>query len=141
MKRWELGLIFGNYSAGLFLDSAQPVERGNRHEGDHALGVSRNIQTAARSAVATPEPIAMMDDRALLEQRVAWLEREMVRLLWAAISAGSFIAGGIAYRFTVDSLGGLGALGIAVAAWIATGWYLHRHEFGGAPAHIKLIDP
>jgi hypothetical protein len=42
MKRWELGLIFGNYSAGLFLDSAQPVERGNRHEGDQALGVSRH---------------------------------------------------------------------------------------------------
>jgi hypothetical protein len=58
----------------------------------------------------------MTDERTLLEQRVAWLEREMVRLLWAP-------------------------LGIAIAAWGIAGWYLQRHEFRGAPAHVKLMDP
>jgi hypothetical protein len=82
----------------------------------------------------------MNDERVSLEQRIAWLEREMVRVLWAAIGGFSLLAGGIAYRFAVDSFGGLGAFGIAVV-WVLTGWYLHRHEFGGSPAHIKLMDP
>jgi hypothetical protein len=83
----------------------------------------------------------MNDERVLLEHRIAWLEREMVRLLWAAIGGFSLLAGGIAYRLTEDSFGGLGAFGIALVAWVLTGWYLHRHEFRGAPAHVKDMDP
>jgi hypothetical protein len=82
----------------------------------------------------------MTDERTLLEQRVAWLEREMVRLLWALIGLSSLFIGGVAYTVTVDRFGGLGALGIAIAAWGIAGWYLQRHEFRGAPAHVKLMD-
>jgi hypothetical protein len=83
----------------------------------------------------------MNDERKLLEQRLAWLEREMIRLLWAAIGGLSLVVGGIAYTATINSFGGLGAFGIAVVAWAISGWYLHRHEFRGAPAHVKLMDP
>jgi hypothetical protein len=83
----------------------------------------------------------MNDERALLEQRIAWLEREMVRLIWAAIGGLGLFAGFLTYKSTVDSLGGLGAFGIAIVAWAIVGWYLHRHEFKGAPAHVKLMDP
>jgi len=83
----------------------------------------------------------MTDERALLEHRIAWLEREMVRLIWAAIGGLSLVIGGLAYGATVDSLGGLGAFGVAVVAWALSGWYLHRHEFRGAPERVKLMDP
>jgi hypothetical protein len=83
----------------------------------------------------------MNDERAMLEQRIAWLEREMVRLLWAAMTALGLLFGGLAYRFTVDSFGGLGALGFAVVVWLIVGLYLHRHEFRGAPVHVKRMDP
>jgi hypothetical protein len=83
----------------------------------------------------------MNDERALLEHRIAWLEREMVRLIWAAISGLSFAMGGLAYGATVNSFGGLGAFGVAVVAFLASACYLHRHEFRGAPEHIQLMDP
>ena len=83
----------------------------------------------------------MNDERALLEQRVAWLEREMIRLLYAAMGALSLLAGGLAYGFTVDAVGGWVAFGFAFVAWLIVGWYLHRHEFKGAPAHIRRMDP
>jgi hypothetical protein len=83
----------------------------------------------------------MNNERALLEHRIAWLEREMVRLIWAAIGGLSLMAGGIAYTTAVAGFGGLNAFGIAVVVWAITGWYLHRHEFKGAPERIKLMDP
>jgi hypothetical protein len=81
------------------------------------------------------------DERKLLEQRLVWLEREMIRLLYAVIGGLGLLIGGIAYGVTVDSFGGLGAFGIAVVAWVICGWYLRRTEFRGAPAHVKLMDP
>jgi hypothetical protein len=83
----------------------------------------------------------MKDERVSLEHRIAWLEREMVRLLWAAIGALSLLAGGIAYRLTVDNFGDLAAFGFAFGAWLIVGWYLHRHELRGAPEHVKDMDP
>jgi hypothetical protein len=83
----------------------------------------------------------MQDERVLLEHRIAWLEREMVRLIWTAIGVLSFVTGGLAYAATVNSLGGLGAFGVAVVAWWIMGWYLKRHEFRGAPERIQFMDP
>jgi hypothetical protein len=83
----------------------------------------------------------MNDEHALLEHRIAWLEREMVRLIWALLSAGSLLSGGAAYRLTVDTMGVFGAIGIAVVVVVIVAWYLHRHEFGGAPEHVKDMDP
>jgi hypothetical protein len=36
-------------------------------------------------------------ERTSLEQRIAWLEREMVRMLYGVIGAVSLLAGGVAY--------------------------------------------
>jgi hypothetical protein len=83
----------------------------------------------------------MNDERILLEQRVAWLELKMVRLIWAAIGVVSLGIGFVAYILTVDHFGGLGAFGFAVISWVVVGWYLKRSEFKGSPAHIKLIGP
>jgi len=58
-----------------------------------------------------------LNERTSLEQRIAWLERQMVRLLWAAIGGLSLVIGGIAYSVTIGSFGGLGAFGIAIVAW------------------------
>ena len=60
----------------------------------------------------------MNDEHALLEHRIAWLEREMVRLIWALLSAGSLLSGGAAYRLTVDTMGVIGAIGIAVVVGV-----------------------
>jgi hypothetical protein len=81
----------------------------------------------------------MTDDS--LERRVAWLEWKMVRVLWGAIGGLSMLAGIIAYRIAVDTVGEWGALSIGVVVWLIVGWYLHRTEFRGAPAHVKLMDP
>jgi hypothetical protein len=83
----------------------------------------------------------MNDERVSLEQRIAWLELEMVRLLWATIGGVSLLAGGLAFTLTVDTFGGLGAFGFAVGVWLIVGWYLRRHEFRGAPAHVERMDP
>jgi hypothetical protein len=83
----------------------------------------------------------MNDERALLEHRIAWLEREMVRLLWALIGGLSLLAGGVAYRLAVDTVGVLGAIGFAIFVWAILAWYCHRHEFRGAPKHVKDMDP
>jgi hypothetical protein len=83
----------------------------------------------------------MNDEHVSLEQRIAWLEREMVRLLWAAIGGMGLLMGGLAYKLTVDAFGGLVAFGFAIGVWLLVGWYLHRHEFRGAPAHVKRMDP
>jgi hypothetical protein len=48
----------------------------------------------------------MNDERALLEQRIAWLERKVVRLLWIIIGIISFMAGFFTYKATVEELGG-----------------------------------
>jgi hypothetical protein len=83
----------------------------------------------------------MNDERVSLEQRVAWLEREMVRLLWALIGGLSLLFGGLAYRLAVDTAGVLGAIGFAIVVVAILAWYCHRHEFRGAPEHVKDMDP
>jgi hypothetical protein len=83
----------------------------------------------------------MVDERTLLERRVAWLEVAIVRLIWAAIGIASFGAGAIVYAMTVNHVGSLVAFGLGVVVWLMVGWYLHHIEFRGAPEHVKLMDP
>src|SRR5205085_2301547 len=101
--------------------------RGSLDEGASAGGIP-----GARSGILTPQPVlgedvvnpvpgvlfgmhllqqalwcgtgeeGMNDERKLLEQRLAWLEREMIRLLWAAIGGLSLVVGGIAYTATIN---------------------------------------
>ena len=83
----------------------------------------------------------MDDERALLEQRIRWLEWKVVRLLWFSISVVSFMAGYFVYNTTVEQLGGLTAFGCAAAVWLIITLYLKRVEFKGAPKSIEFIDP
>jgi hypothetical protein len=82
----------------------------------------------------TDDPYANIRE---LEQRVAWLERELVGVLFALIAALGLLGGAFVYWMTVESFGGLIAFGCAVVAWVAIGLYLRRHHFRGAPKHIR----
>jgi len=92
---------------------------------------------------ALPRNGAMNDERTLLDKRIAWLEYQVVRLVWGVIALASLLVGYVAYTATVDylHLGRWVALGVAVAAWLIAGWWLERTEFKGAPGHINYIDP
>jgi hypothetical protein len=74
-----------------------------------------------------------------MSQRLAWLERKMVRLLWAYISATTAFLGWIiaSALFTDPPYGWAAFFGI----WIVGGFILQRYEFKGAPEHIMDIDP
>jgi hypothetical protein len=77
----------------------------------------------------------------LLEQRVAWLEAKVVRLLWTMITVLSLMLGGSAFISTFGYIGGWGAFGCAVAVWVVAYLSLLRNELSGAPKHIHNIDP
>jgi hypothetical protein len=80
------------------------------------------------------------DEIEKLNERVAWLERKMVRVLWLLISATSaFLAFVIAY--TIDKSLGWPAIIVAAGIWFTAGLILQRQEFKGAPKHIQFIDP
>jgi hypothetical protein len=57
----------------------------------------------------------MTDDRA----RIVWLERALVRMLWALISAASMALGLLVYAFAVDTVGVLVAFGFGLACLLA----------------------
>ncbi len=45
----------------------------------------------------------------------------------------------VGYSFNKD-LGWL-SVPLGIVVWLAVGFYLHRHEFKGAPEHVKDMDP
>jgi hypothetical protein len=75
-----------------------------------------------------------------LKQRIDWLERKMVRVLWLLVSVTSG-----AFAFVVassfKSYLGWASLLLGFGLWIALGLILQRQEFKGAPGHIEFIDP
>lgn len=75
-----------------------------------------------------------------LNERVAWLERKMVRVLWLLISATSGFVGFIV-AYTIDKAFGWPSIAIAVGVWVTVGLIMQRQEFKGAPKHIQFIDP
>lgn len=84
----------------------------------------------------------MTDDEEIkkLYERVAWLERKMVRLLWFAISAASAFFGWTVANVLFPEKGWLWAI-VFGGIWVTAGLILQRHEFKGAPKHIEFIDP
>ncbi|MGJ4929081.1 hypothetical protein ACQR1I_04705 [Bradyrhizobium sp. HKCCYLS2038] len=74
-----------------------------------------------------------------LRERVAWLERKMVRVLWLLISATSAFAG-IIVAHTIDPSFGLPSIVMGVATWLIAAFIVHRQEFKGSPEHIDFID-
>ena len=82
----------------------------------------------------------MQDRIAELNQRVAWLERKMVRVLWVLISVSSaFVSFVVAY--TIDGSLGWPSILVAIGVWLVLGFVVQRQEFKGAPQHIEFIDP
>jgi uncharacterized membrane protein len=74
-------------------------------------------------------------------QRIAWLERKMVRLLWALTSVVSLFAGWLVSHAVFGDSPGWLKVGVFVAIWLVVGWILIRMELKGAPEHIEYIDP
>jgi len=75
-----------------------------------------------------------------LNERVAWLERKMVRVLWLLASVTSAFAGFVV-AYTIDKSYGWPAIIVGLGTWITLGIFLSRHELKGAPKHIEFIDP
>ncbi len=75
-----------------------------------------------------------------LDERVAWLERKMVRVLWLLVSITSAFAGFVV-AYTVDKSFGWPSIVLAIGVWFTVGIVLQKHEFKGAPKHIEFIDP
>ena len=73
-------------------------------------------------------------------ERVAWLERKMVRLLWLAISGGAAFFGWTAANFVSAEKGWLWAV-VFGGVWVTLALVVQRQEFKGAPKHIEFIDP
>ncbi len=75
-----------------------------------------------------------------LSERVAWLERKMVRVLWLLVSVTSAFAGFVV-AYTIDKSFGWPSILVAIGIWITASFVLQRQEFKGAPKHIEFIDP
>lgn len=82
----------------------------------------------------------MQDEIEKLNERVAWLERKMVRVLWLLISATSAFTGFVV-AYTIDKSLGWPSILVASGIFFTSGLILHRQEFKGAPKHIQFIDP
>lgn len=80
------------------------------------------------------------DEANSLNERVAWLEREMVRVLWLLVSVTSAFVGFVV-AYTIDKSLGWPSMLVAIRVWLTAGILLQRHEFKGAPKHIEFIDP
>jgi hypothetical protein len=75
-----------------------------------------------------------------LNERVAWLERKMVRVLWLLVSMTSAFVGFVV-AYTIDKSLGWFSIVVASGIWITLGFIVSRQEFKGAPKHIEFIDP
>ena len=88
----------------------------------------------------------MTEQRALthaqqVEQRLAWLEHKMVRVLWLLISVTAMGIGLLTYFVVGGKDGGWVAVAVGIVVWMFVGWVLQRSEFKGAPSRIRFIDP
>lgn len=80
------------------------------------------------------------DEADQLAERVAWLERKMIRVLWLLVSVTSAFAGFVV-AYTIDRSFGWPSIIVAIGVWITASFIVQRHEFKGAPKHIQFIDP
>ena len=82
-----------------------------------------------------------MTDGAEIKQRIEWLERKMVQVLWGMVSLVSAGVGVAISVITVDAEHVLLRIAVWLVSWLLIGWFLQRNVFKGAPAHIRFIDP
>lgn len=82
----------------------------------------------------------MQTETEKLYERVAWLERKMVRVLYFNIALASMFAGFVV-TYNIDSSFGWISILAGVGVWLILSLILQRQEFKGAPKHIDYIDP
>jgi hypothetical protein len=82
-----------------------------------------------------------MTNRDEVAERLDWLERKVVRLLYAAISAASLFVGWVLADAVVGDRTSWSWSAVLLGTWIILGFVLQRYEFRGAPRRIDLIDP
>jgi hypothetical protein len=80
------------------------------------------------------------DEVKSLNERIAWLERKMVRVLWLLVSVTSAFAG-LFIAYVLDTSLGWPSIGVGIVTWLTLAFFLQRQEFKGAPQHIEFIDP
>jgi len=81
------------------------------------------------------------DEIKQIYQRIAWLERKMVRVIWALTSAVSLFAGGLVSHAVFGDSPEWVKVGVFVAICFVANWVFIRMELKGAPEHIEYIDP
>jgi hypothetical protein len=81
----------------------------------------------------------MQDEVDSLRDRVAWLERKMVRVLWLLVSMTSAFVGFVV-AYTIDKSFGWPSIVVAAGIWLTLGLVFSRQEFKGAPRHVEFID-
>ena len=77
----------------------------------------------------------MVDD----QERIAWLERQMVQILRVMITGISLLAGWVVANTTVGDTHGWLWFAVAVGVWLLVGVIIERSTFRRAPSHIKFI--
>jgi hypothetical protein len=75
---------------------ARPPIRPRRSRHRSAVDHLADEVRAGRRKLVDPVR-AVHDERKLLEQRLAWVEREVTRVLWTLIGGLSLMAGGVVY--------------------------------------------
>jgi hypothetical protein len=81
-----------------------------------------------------------MSNSVELNERIGWLERKMVQVLWLLISVVSGFFGWVVTS-VIDAQHNWLRIAAFVVVWLVVGWFLQRHTFKGAPDHIQFIDP
>jgi membrane protein YdbS with pleckstrin-like domain len=77
-------------------------------------------------------------------ERLAWLERKMVQVLYLLINAGSWLLSWQAANLIMGEKSGWSSWSwgiVFVVTFFLVFFILQRYVFKGAPKHVDLIDP
>jgi len=79
---------------------------------------------------------AMTDEE---RQRLMWLERKVIELLWLTVIAGAAFIGWLTVYLVFTYLIVNPPGSVFVGGWLLGGFILKRHTFRGAPKHIEYL--
>jgi uncharacterized membrane protein len=82
-----------------------------------------------------------LSDAQKVAERIAWLERKMIEVIWLIVAITSMLAGGLVASIASDVVGNQ-SLWLKVSVFLFTlaviGWRLQRDAFKGAPPTVEL---
>ena len=76
-----------------------------------------------------------------LYERVAWLDRKMVRTIWGLSTVSSLFVGWVVSRAVFGDSYGWAKAGVFLATWLILNWIMIRMELKGAPKQTPWIVP